>query len=133
MASSCFKQTEIGKVPQDWSVEKLESCVDTIFVGRDPTGGKQSHSKEETEYRIIQSAPVFDGYLDRNKVGYISKKMYNKLKSAALKENDVLLNQLGDGITFARSCVVPSDLLPTITRSVGCIRCNKNRLEPWFF
>ncbi len=61
------------------------------------------------------------------------KKSMAIIKSASLKENDVLLNQLGDGITFARSCVVPADVLPAvITRSVGCIRCEFTKLDPWF-
>ncbi len=128
-----FKQTEIGKIPEDWEITKLGSSVKKIFCGRDPKGGKQSHSNKLTAFRIIQSAPVFDGYLDKSKVGYISKEQYLELKSAELEEEDVLLNQLGDGITFARSCIVPKDMLPAvITRSVGCIRCNKERLSPWF-
>jgi len=128
---SKFKGTEIGMIPEDWSVEKLGDNVDKIFCGRDPSGGKQSHSTEKTEYVIIQGAPVFDGFLDREKIGYITKETYNDFKSASLIEEDVLLNQLGDGITFARSCVVPNDVLPAIiTRSVGCIRCNKKKLIP---
>jgi type I restriction enzyme S subunit len=128
-----FKETEIGRIPEDWEVGNLGINIEKIFVGRDPEGGKQSHFKGITTFRIIQSAPVFDGYLDKEKVGYVTKEMYTSLESASLKEEDVLLNQLGDGITFARSCVVPNEILPAvITRSVGCIRCNKNKLNPWF-
>ncbi len=128
-----FKQTEIGMIPEEWSVDYLKNNVEKIFVGRDPEGGKQSHSNDITKYRIIQSAPVFDGYIDNKKVGYISEESYLNLASALVQEDDVLLNQLGDGITFARSCIVPKDILPAIiTRSVGCIRCNKNKLDPWF-
>ena len=120
-------------IPEDWAIDTLGSNVDKIFCGRDPSGGKQSHSNEITQYRIIQSAPVFDGYLNNEKVGNISKEMYHNLESASLRENDVLLNQLGDGITFARSCVVSKEVLPAIiTRSVGCIRCNQQKLDPWF-
>ena len=128
-----FKQTEIGMIPEDWEVKRLGDNIDKIFCGRDPQGGKQSHSAEKTKYAIIQSAPVFDGFLDREKIGYIPKETYDDFKSASLIEEDVLLNQLGDGITFARSCVVPNEVLPAIiTRSVGCIRCNKKKLNPWF-
>jgi len=128
-----FKKTEIGMIPEDWEVDSLGNNVEKVFCGRDPSGGKQSHSKNITKYRIIQSAPVFDGYLEKSNVGYISQEMYSDLETASLKEEDVLLNQLGDGITFARSCVVPKEILPAIiTRSVGCIRCNKNTLDPWF-
>ena len=130
---SKFKQTEVGLIPEDWSVDKLGTITARIFVGRDPEGGKQSHSKERTVYRIVQSAPVFDGYLDEAKVGYITKEQYSELESASIEEEDVLLNQLGDGITFARSCVVPKGILPAvITRSVGAIRCEREKLDPWF-
>jgi len=111
----------------------LGDYVKTIFCGRDPTGGKSVHSSEPTGYRVVQSAPVFDGYIVTDKLGFISKEIYQELQSASLQEDDVLLNQLGDGITFARSCVTPSEILPAIiTRSVGCIRCDKNKLNPWF-
>lgn len=133
MISKGFKETEIGWIPKDWNIDNLEKYVVTIFCGRDPRGGKKSHSTEPTDYRIIQSAPVFDGYLSREKLGYVKEDIYFNLESASLKENDVLLNQLGDGITFARSCVVPKDVLPAIiTRSVGCIRCDEKVLDPWF-
>ena len=128
-----FKQTEIGLIPEDWNVDNLGNSVIKIFVGRDPAGGKQSHSDEKTNYAIIQSAPVFDGFLDREKVGHVSEEIYADFTSASLVKEDVLLNQLGDGITFARSCVVPNDILPAIiTRSVGCIRCDRKKLDPWF-
>ena len=92
-----FKQTEIGMIPEDWEVKRLGDNIDKIFCGRDPQGGKQSHSAEKTKYAIIQSAPVFDGFLDREKIGYIPKETYDDFKSASLIEEDVLLNQLGDG------------------------------------
>lgn len=128
-----FKETEIGVIPEDWGIGSLGANTERIFVGRDPEGGKQSHSRERTGYRIIQSAPVFDGHLSEEKVGYISKEAYSGLETASIREDDVLLNQLGDGITFARSCVVPKTIVPAvITRSVGCIRCDRGKLNPWF-
>ncbi len=128
------KAKKLSKViPIDWKIESLDQLTDTIFVGTDPAGGKDSHSVFKTGYRIIQSAPVFDGFIDISKVGYIDKKTFESLSSVALNENDVLLNQLGNGVTFARSCVAQDNILPAvITRSVGCIRCDPDKLDPWF-
>ncbi|WP_298898214.1 restriction endonuclease subunit S [uncultured Psychroserpens sp.] len=120
-------------IPSDWKIETLDKLTETIFVGTDPVGGKESHSLIKTDYRIIQSSPIFDGFLDVSKVGYIDEEIYNSLISVSLKDSDVLLNQLGNGVTFARSCIVPRKMLPAIiTRSVGCIRCNSEKLDPWF-
>ena len=128
-----FRQTEIGVIPENWDLKKLGEIADKIFVGRDPIGGKQSHSPTRTGYHIIQSAPIFDGHLDEAKIGNISEELYNGLQAVSVKEGDVLLNQLGDGITFARSCVAPKSALPAVvTRSVGVIRCNERKLDPWF-
>jgi len=67
------------------------------------------------------------------KTGQISQKIANTVKSAEVKESDVLLNQLGDGITFARSCIIRKDFLPAfVTRSVGVIRVNNEKLNPNF-
>ena len=45
-----WRETEIGKIPEDWNVELLDKLVEKIFCGRDPKGGKLSHSSYTTRY-----------------------------------------------------------------------------------
>jgi len=128
-----FRLTEIGRVPEEWSVVKLGSVSEKIFTGRDPSGGKLAHAKELTGHRLIRSAEVFDGFLDSDMISHIDEKTAEIVKSAEVTNGDVLLNQLGDGITFARSCVVPVITYKAyVTRSVGVIHVNKKRLNPFF-
>ena len=104
---------------KNWKISRLGKLNPGIFCGRDPEGGSKTHSKSFTGYNIIQSAAIYNWYLDSNKVSRISKALYDSMKSASLKKDDVLLNQLGNGVTFARASIIPDKLLPaTITRSV---------------
>ena len=131
--NSEYKNSEIGRIPVDWDTKRLDDLSIKIFVGRDPKGGKRVHSDFPTECRLIRSGNVFDGLLKISDTAFISESIKDEITSAEVKENDVLLNQLGDGITFARSCVVPKEVLPAyITRSVGCIRVDEDVLLPHY-
>ena len=128
-----FKNTEIGKFPSDWRIQPLSNLIKKVFTGRDPKGGKLTESKVTTGIKIIKSANVYDGFLDFRKAGEISHDVAKTITSAEIFENDVLLNQLGDGVTFARSCIVSKDALPAyVTRSVGVIRVDSEKMIPGF-
>jgi len=55
------------------------------------------------------------------------------LRGAALQESDLLLNITGDGITFARACEVPSDILPAcVNQHVAIIRIDRTLAVPGY-
>lgn len=76
-----FKDTEIGRIPKEWEVVKLEDVCVKI------TDGSHWSPKEveKSEYRIATVANLRDRYIDINSCKPISKKDFEKL----LREGDV--------------------------------------------
>jgi type I restriction enzyme S subunit len=55
------------------------------------------------------------------------------LKNVILQESDLLLNITGDGITFARCCAVPKEILPAcVNQHVAIIRVDPRRADPGY-
>ena len=76
-----FRDTEIGRIPKEWEVVKLEDVCVKI------TDGSHWSPKEveKSEYRIATVANLRDRYIDINSCKPISKKDFEKL----LREGDV--------------------------------------------
>ena len=57
----------------------------------------------------------------------------SKLKGVELRENDILLNITGDGITFGRACIVDKHSLPAcVNQHVSIIRVDTTKASPGF-
>jgi type I restriction enzyme S subunit len=76
---------------------------------------------------------VFDRWFSNDGLAFISDEQALGLRSVELQEGDLLLNITGDGITFARSCIVPKEVLPAcVNQHVSIIRVNRELADPGY-
>ncbi|MEM3505343.1 MAG: restriction endonuclease subunit S [Archaeoglobaceae archaeon] len=95
-----FKDTEIGKIPKEWEVIKLEDACLEI------TDGSHWSPKEveKSEYRIATVANLRETYIDINSCKFISEEDYIRLVNEGdiPRRGDILFSKDGTvGISFA--------------------------------
>ena len=111
--------------PPDWVVTNLGRVALKIGSGATPLGGKEAYLSKRSRFALVRSQNVFDRHFEAAGLAFISDEQAMRLKGAALKEGDLLLNITGDGITFSRACAVPADVLPaSVNQHVAIIRVN---------
>jgi len=109
----------------------LSSLVTKIRSGATPKGGAESYLPARQRYALVRSQNVFDHRFDEKGLAFISDQQAQDLAGAELQANDVLLNITGDGITFGRACLVPSQVLPAcVNQHVMLIRTNRDLCDP---
>ena len=87
-----LKQTEIGKIPEDWEVKKLKDILDERGYIRGPFGSalrrpelkKTGVPVYEQEHAIYNSR-IFRYYIDNDK--------FKELSRFQVKENDLIILQ----------------------------------------
>lgn len=97
----------------------LKDCCSKIGSGATPKGGKSVYTEEGVS--LIRSQNVYNLSFSYKGLAHINDDAATKLKGVTVKEGDVLLNITGDSV--ARTCVVPSDVLPArVNQHVAIIR-----------
>lgn len=112
----------------DFKYVLLKDSCTKIGSGATPKGGKTVYTEEGTS--LIRSQNVFNLLFSYKGLAYINDYAAKKLKGVTVKEGDVLLNITGDSV--ARTCVVPSDVLPArVNQHVAIIRPD-DTLDPYY-
>ena len=112
-----------------WETVKLGDVCEKIGSGATPNGGATVYI--ESGVSLIRSQNVYNLNFDYNGLVHINNEAAAKLNSVTVKENDVLLNITGDSV--ARTCIVPSSMLPArVNQHVAIVRPNKDILDPFF-
>ena len=91
-----------------WKQRQLGEIATKIGSGATPKGGKEAYQEEGIT--LIRSMSVHNGLFEYKELAHISEEQAEKLDNVTIEENDVLLNITGASV--ARSCVVPSKILP---------------------
>lgn len=104
-----------------WNVATLKDITIKIGSGSTPRGGESAYIEERENFAFVRSQNVFDYEFDPDSIKYITDVDAKKLSGVHLKANDILLNITGDGVTFARCCLVPNDILPAAVNQHVCI------------
>ncbi|MBO7435892.1 restriction endonuclease subunit S [bacterium] len=111
-----------------WKQKFLGDTTLKIGSGATPRGGKEAY--QEKGISFIRSMNVHNGRFEYKELAHISDKLAEELNNVTVNKNDVLLNITGASV--ARSCVVPSNVLPArVNQHVCIIRC-KECLIPEF-
>lgn len=111
-----------------WQQKSLGSVTAKIGSGATPKGGKEAYQEEGIT--LVRSMNVHNGKFEYRDLAHISDEQAAKLDNVTIEENDVLLNITGASV--ARSCVVPTEILPArVNQHVCIIRC-KECITPEF-
>lgn len=111
-----------------WNVSDLGQLTIKIGSGATPKGGKEAYQTDGIS--LIRSMNIHNGKFEYKELAHISDEQAARLDNVAVEENDVLLNITGASV--ARSCVVPTNVLPArVNQHVCIIRC-KDSIMPDF-
>ena len=93
--------TQYSKVP-------LQKICSKIGSGATPKGGKTAYIDEGIS--LIRSTNVFDFRFEYSDLAHINQNQADALANVNVKPNDILFNITG--VSVARCCMVPDDVLP---------------------
>jgi len=110
---------DLENLPEGWKVEKLKNLCVKIGSGSTPTGGKESYS--DSGISLVRSTNVYDYNFSFDDLAFINAKQAEKLKNVEVNTNDILFNITG--VSVARCCMVPENVLPArVNQHVMIIR-----------
>lgn len=116
-------------IPESWKWVRIKDfCLD-IFSGKSPV-----YSKEVTDYKVIGQAANQQSGLDFSQIKYTVQKFWDAMEERYfLRENDVLLNTLGNG-TLGRSGIIKKIEKPLLTDGhLFVFRCSSDILSKYCY
>ncbi len=120
-------------VPSGWKVKRIDTFATKVGSGATPRGGKAAYLDSRVSHALIRSQHVFDRRFESDGLAFISEQQSDELKNAEVHSGDILLNITGDGVTFARACIVPDKILPAcVNQHVSIIRVDQNACIPGY-
>jgi type I restriction enzyme, S subunit len=116
-----------------WPLVRLKQIAKKIGSGATPTGGQAVYQAARSKFALVRSQNVFDRSFSTDGLAFVSDAQAMGLRNAQLEEHDLLLNITGDGVTFGRTCIVPSTVLPAcVNQHVSIIRIDRSRADPGY-
>ncbi len=116
-----------------WPVVSLADITTKIGSGATPKGGADAYLTTRASFALVRSQNVFDRRFDDEGLAYITNAQADRLRNVVLRPGDILLNITGDGITFGRACMVPTDILPAcVNQHVSIVRVDPRRADAGF-
>ena len=85
MVKPGYKQTEVGVIPEDWTVDTIDSV--TLSVA---TGGNYKNSIQRSPYPLIKMGNLSRGHINLNKIEYVIDSVPSE--KDRLSYGDVLFN-----------------------------------------
>ncbi|WP_394157979.1 restriction endonuclease subunit S [Vibrio campbellii] len=120
-----------GGISVNTNLVKLKDITEKIGSGSTPRGGESAYLDQRESFAFVRSQNVYDFQFNEDGIRYITDVDAKKLKGVHLQPDDILLNITGDGLTFARCCLVSEDILPAaVNQHVCIIRVDKKKCLP---
>jgi len=125
---STFQDSDLGPIPDGWSVKRLEELTTEIGSGATPRGGSKVYVEEGVA--LVRSQNVFDYEFVWDGLARITDEAAKKLEKLTLQEGDVLFNITGASIL--RTCIVDPRVLPArVNQHVARIRAAEG-VSPYY-
>jgi type I restriction enzyme S subunit len=116
-----------------WPEVTIADLTTKVGSGATPRGGSSTYLGSRVGFALIRSQNVLDRQFDRSGLAYISDEQAYGLRGVVVQRNDVLLNITGDGVTFARACLVPEDVRPAcVNQHVAIVRADPEKADPGY-
>ncbi len=124
-----YKNTEVGVIPEDWEIGKLEDLATKIGSGITPTGGSTVYKEDGRPF--VRSQNIGWGHLLLDDIAYIDDDTHQTFPNTEIKLNDVFLNI--SGASIGRSSYANYRLVGgNVNQHVCIIRTIENKLNPTF-
>jgi type I restriction enzyme, S subunit len=123
-----YKQTEVGVIPEDWSIALLEQYAQ-VRSGI----AKNANIKLSDPIRVhyLRVANVQDGFLDLSEMSEIEIER-SDLRRFSVVVGDVLMNEGGDRDKLGRGCVWSGQYNPCVHQNhVFVVRCSPRLHSPY--
>lgn len=119
-----FKDTEIGKIPEEWEVRKLGEISILITKGTTPSTYGYEFVNEGVNFIKIEN--ISDtGKIKINSLFKISEECNEKLSRSKIEENDILVSIAG---SLGKSIIISSDIAPANTnQALAIVRLDINK------
>ncbi|MGM0580733.1 MAG: restriction endonuclease subunit S [Bacteroidota bacterium] len=124
-----YKKTELGLIPEDWTVEELDHLSEKIGSGITPRGGSKIYLNEGRPF--VRSQNIGWGNLKLNDLKFINDEVHSTFPNTEIKLNDVFLNISGASIgrsAYANKILVGGN----VNQHVCIVRALSNKLTPIF-
>ena len=121
-----YKETEIGRIPEEWEMLKLSDLTFKITKGTTPTtlGGK--FVKKGINFIKVESIND-NGTINQEKVMFIDEETNTILARSKLKKNDILYTIAG---TIGKVSIVTDSMLPANTnQAVAILRPDLSKID----
>lgn len=126
--SAIYKKLFFGAYAQYPKVP-LQKICSKIGSGATPKGGKTAYINEGIS--LIRSTNVFDFNFEYNELAHINQNQADALANVIVEPNDVLFNITG--VSVARCCMVPNDVLPArVNQHVMIVRPIKGETMSYY-
>lgn len=115
--------TEVGVIPEDWTVEPLTNVSDKIMVG---IASSATHAYRREGIPLLRNQNIKAGYLDDADVLYVDTEYESTFKNKRLAAGDLLIARTGYPGT---TCVVPSKYESAQSFTTLIVRPDKSKVD----
>ncbi len=123
-----FKETELGRIPKEWEVRKLENCANFVSNGFVGTASPYYSEDKEDNYYLMGNN-VRENYIDKRTLVRISKEFVQKYPKTKVYEYDMLTVQSGH---IGTSCIITKEFDGANCHAVIITRFIKDLIDPNF-
>jgi Restriction endonuclease S subunits len=120
-----FKDSPLGRIPEEWEVVRLGEISKTITKGTTPTTYGFSYVNDGINFIKIESIDE-NGNFITEKLEHIDKKTNNYLSRSKLEEGDILFSIAG---ALGRVAIIEKSVLPANTNQALAIIRLKEKKE----
>ena len=131
-----FKETEIGKIPEDWGILSIKQLISESILDKPLDGNHGNIHPKGSDFvsegiPFIMASDIANGKVNYQSCKYITKTQADSLKKGFAKKGDVLLTHKA---TIGRTAVVENiDDYIMLTPQVTYYRIkSKNRLNRYY-
>ncbi|MEA1956177.1 MAG: restriction endonuclease subunit S [Campylobacterota bacterium] len=125
---SKFKDSELGKIPDSWGIDTINSVSQKINVGFVGTCEK-FYTDKANGVLMIRTGNVKEGKIDLSNLKHISYEFHNKNTKSQLKINDLLIARHGSS---GLCSIVPEDFPEANCLNIVMIRIDTKKSNPIF-
>ena len=126
-----WRNTPIGKIPEDWEVVKLEEVAIKDGIVRGPFGGMLKKENFVSEgYKVYEQGNAIYKTINLGNY-YIDRKKYKQMLRFAVKQNDFIISCSG---TIGKICMIPQNFEEgVINQALLKITINDKKFDHKFF